>query len=87
MREAGALIPGRAWTLECAQPWNSNECEALTAAAQRHGASSLVFQHDEAIHAGLRLRAAAVLLDATASGLLSEHAFIESAFLAEYAHE
>lgn len=87
MSEAGALLSGRAWTLECAERWNPSERDALTTVAQRHGANSVAFQRDEAIRAGLRLRAAAVLIDATASGLLAERAFIESAFLAEYAHE
>lgn len=87
MSEAGTLLSGRAWTLECAELWDPNERDALAAAAQRHGATSLAFLRDGAIRAGLRLRAAAVLFDATASGLLSSRNSVESAFLAEYAHE
>lgn len=87
MRQAGGLLSGRAWTLECAELLEQRERERLAAAAQRHGAVSLGFLRDEAIRAGLRLRAPGVLLDATASGLLSSRSFVESAFLAEYAHE
>ena len=87
MREAGALIAGRAWLIEASSEWTDQERGELTDRARRCGAAAVEYSRQAVPAAGLRIRAGNVCVDATVAGLLARRDAIEAAFLAEYLPE
>ena len=91
LAQAGMLLAGRAWRIECGAGWKDGERSELEAQARYLGSSAIEWRLDPTLQAGLRVRAERVCIDATIQGLLAAREDIESAFLAEYlaagAHE
>jgi hypothetical protein len=84
LRQAGALLTGRAWLIESGADWTPPERAELLELARRRGAGSVAFCVDAALPPGLRIRAERVCVDASVPGLLAQREAIEAAFLTEY---
>ena len=84
MRQAGALVSGRAWLIEAGSDWEEHERGELTTQARGCGAGTAEYSLHAAMPAGLKIRAGSVCVDATVPGLLMQRDAIEAAFLAEY---
>jgi hypothetical protein len=83
LAQAAALVPGRAWVLECAGPCAELERAEHTVRALAQGARAVEWSLKTTMPAGLTIRAEGVCIDATIPGLLVSRASIEAAFLAE----
>jgi hypothetical protein len=81
--QAAALVPGRAWVLECADPCAELERTEHTVRALAQGARAVEWSVKTTMPAGLTIRADGVYIDATIPGLLVSRASVEAAFLAE----
>jgi hypothetical protein len=84
MRQAGALLPGRAWCIEMGSDCTEQERGELNDRARGRGAGTVEYSLHAAVPAGLKIRAGDVCVDATVPALLVQRDAIEAAFLAEY---
>ena len=84
MAQAGALLSGRAWIVECRSEWPQSERVELEKRSRAIGAAAVEWRVGADVQAGLRIRAEGACIDATVHGLLVQRPEVESAFLAEY---
>jgi hypothetical protein len=75
------------WEISCPPALSQAEASALCAQARAAGVREVAARPDSALHAGLAIRSAGAVFDATAAGLLASRADIEAelhaAWLAE----
>ncbi len=88
VRQAQALLGGRAWRIEHGAGWSQDqlgELMTLVAGRDKGGPTHEVpLVCDPEIRAGIRINAEGACLDATIAGLLVSRAQVESEFLAQY---
>jgi hypothetical protein len=88
VRQAQALLGGRAWRIEHGAGWSQDELgELMTLVAGRDKGApvhEVPLVCDNEIRAGIRINAEGACLDATTAGLLASRAQVESEFLAQY---
>jgi hypothetical protein len=87
VRQAQALLGGRAWRVEHGAGWSQDqlgELMALVAGDKGGPVHEVPRVCDPEIRAGIRINAEGACLDATTAGLLASRAQVESEFLAQY---
>jgi vacuolar-type H+-ATPase subunit E/Vma4 len=84
LAEAGALLAGRDWSIEHGAGLPDRERGELELLARQHGSGAVEWRLDASAHAGVRIRAERVCIDATVPGLLVQRDEVESWFLAAY---
>ena len=84
LAEAGALLAGRAWSIEHGAGLPDAERGELELLARLHGSGAVAWRLDASAQAGVLIRAERVCIDATVPGLLVQRDEVESWFLAAY---
>lgn len=84
--QACRRLPTSRWQVEHPPGWSQDEGAALQEQARARCGEPPVFQADETIRGGLRIRTANAVLDGTIEGILTDRLRIEGELLAQLNH-
>lgn len=79
---ARARLVESAWQIEHPRDWSEDERESLAAALRESLGQAPQFSVDDALSAGMRIRAGATLVDGSCDGLMRDRVHIEALLLA-----